>query len=84
MLWQNASARTRGHGAPVVVAGPPELEQGADRGRSLTLLAERREVVLPDQPLGRLVHGGQVEWPGQTSTWLRASGSTEPGWSAIR
>ena len=49
MLWQNASARTVATARPAASRVPGQLEQRADRGRPLALLAEGREVVLADQ-----------------------------------
>ena len=80
MLWQNASARTVATATPVGVARPAELLEGADRGGALALLAERREVVQPEQRVRRLVHRVQVERPrpGQHLP-ARAAGPARPG-----
>jgi len=52
MLWQKASARTVATARPSAVPVPVQVEQGADGGGTLALLAVRGEVVLTEQQLG--------------------------------
>ncbi len=62
VVAEGVGAHGRGDDA-VLAPHQAQLLQGADRGRALPLLAVRREVVLPQQPARRLVHGVDVQRP---------------------
>ena len=85
MWWQNASARTVATASPVASRAQAQLEQRADGGGALALLAERREVVLADAaPAPRAFIASRSSGRGQASTWPARSGSTHAGSSPIR
>ena len=78
MLWQNASARTVPTRSPEASRGQSSSSQRADRGGTLALLAERREVVPTDQQRGRRVHRVQVQRPPPREHVARGSAGRPP------
>ena len=67
-----------------LVTRPRELLERADRRGTLTLLAERREVVLADEEAEASFMASRSSRRGHASTWARASGSIAAAVSAIR
>ena len=84
MLWQNASART-------VATARPSSSRAHTSSSSVRIVVAPSRCLQNDakscSPTSRSdasFMAARSSGRGQTSTWLRASGSTEPGWSAIR